>query len=391
MPQAEWAAPEPAAQAHSERLIEFIRAEIDAAGGAIPFERYMDLALYAPGLGYYAAGARKFGEQGDFVTAPEVSPLFARCLARQCAEVFAEMGGADILELGAGSGAMAADILIELAAIESLPRHYFILEVSPDLRDRQATRLRATLPAGVFERVRWLDVPPGQFRGVVLANEVLDALPVARFRVDESGFHEEMVSWNGARFESRWRPASEPLRERLQQVLAELPPLALPYVSEICPRLPAFVKLLAESLEQGAMLFIDYGYPRREYYLPERIMGTLMCHYRHRAHDDPFALPGLQDITAFVDFTTVAEAGTEAGLELQGFTTQAQFLLGAGLTDILPRIDPGDTLRSLKISQEVQKLTLPGEMGDRFRVMGLSRALDTALSGFSLRDYSSTL
>lgn len=391
MPQAEWAAPEPSAQEHSERLIAFIRAEIDAAGGAISFERYMELVLYAPGLGYYAAGARKFGEHGDFVTAPEVSSLFARCLARQCASVFGEIGRTDILELGAGSGAMAADILVELAAVDSLPRHYFILEVSPDLRERQASRLRQALPSDLFARVQWIDAPPDPFEGVILANEVLDALPVTRFRVDETGFHEEMVAWNGARFESRWQPANEILRGRLQSVLAELPPLELPYVSEVCPRLPAFVKLLGQALSKGAMLFIDYGYPRGEYYLPERSMGTLMCHYRHRAHDDPFVFPGLQDITAFVDFTSVAEAGVEAGLELQGFTTQAQFLLGAGLTDILPRVDPGDTLRSLKISQEVQKLTLPGEMGDRFRVMGLSRELDLALSGFSLRDYSSTL
>lgn len=387
----EWAKPDAEALAHSRRLVEYIRREIDAAGGTISFERYMDLALYAPGLGYYTAGARKFGEAGDFVTAPEVSPLFARCLARQCAEVFEELGGGDVLELGAGTGVMAADLLAELEALDALPERYRILEVSADLRERQRETLRTKVPQ-LLDRIEWLDTDPPAFRGVLLANEVLDALPVARFLIDPVGFSEQMVGWNGGGFESRWQPADEQLAQSLRNVLADLPePLDSPYVSEYCRRLPAFIRTLADSLQAGAALFVDYGYPRREYYLPERNDGTLMCHYRHRAHSDPFVYPGLQDITAFVDFTAVAEAGTESGLELQGFTSQAQFLLGSGLYDVLPEIDPGDTVRSLRISQEVQKLTMPGEMGDRFKAMGLSRGLERLLSGFSLKDLSATL
>lgn len=386
-----WPEPDADARAHSERLAAHIRARIEAAGGAIPFEQYMDLALYAPGLGYYSAGARKFGEAGDFVTAPEVSPLFARCLARQCREVFEELAGGDVLELGAGSGVMAADLLAELEALDALPGKYFILEVSAELRERQRETLAARVPR-LAERVEWLDAPPGALRGVMIANEVLDALPVARFRLDGDGIREAYVAWREGRFASRWLPAEETFAAEVRGLVAELPePLPVPYASELCRRLPAFVRLLADSLAAGVLLFIDYGYPRREYYLPERNDGTLMCHYRHRAHGDPFAWPGLQDITAFVDFTAVAEAGTAAGLELHGFTSQAQFLIGSGLYALLPNVDPGDTVRSLKISQEVQKLVMPGEMGDRFKVMGLSRGIERLLSGFGLKDLAAML
>ncbi|HEX6930339.1 MAG TPA: SAM-dependent methyltransferase [Gammaproteobacteria bacterium] len=391
MQEHDWPLPDPDAQAHSARLVDYIRQQIAAAGGSISFERYMDFALYAPGLGYYTAGSRKFGEAGDFVTAPEVSPLFARCLAGQCREVFAALGGGDILEPGAGSGVLAADLLAELERMDALPETYFILEVSADLRARQRETLEKKVPQ-LQERVTWLDAPPENLRGVILANEVLDALPVARFRVHETGFSEQAVTWNGGRFETAWQPASPHFSNELDALFATLPaPPAAPYVSERCRRLPAFVRALAGSLDAGLMLFIDYGYPRREYYLPERNAGTLMCHYRQRAHGDPFVYPGLQDITAYVDFTAVAEAGVEAGLDLHGFTSQAQFLLGSGLYDILPAVDPGDTVRSLKISQEVQKLTMPGEMGDRFKAMGLSRGIERLISGFSLKDISPAL
>lgn len=389
MQEQDWPKPGADAIAHSERLVEIIRQRIAAAGGSISFERYMDLALYAQGLGYYTAGARKFGEGGDFITSPEVSPLFARCLARQCREVFAELDGGSILEVGAGSGAMAADLLIELDALGTLPESYFILEVSADLRARQRETLQAKA-SHLLDTVEWLDTPPASLRGVILANEVLDALPVARFRVDAAGFSEQTVIWNGTHFETSWRPARKHFANELREVFAEHP-VSSPYVSEFCRRLPAFIGTLSDALDAGLMLFIDYGYPRREYYLPERNTGTLMCHYRHRAHADPFVYPGLQDITAFVDFTAVAAAGIDCGLELHGYTTQAQFLLGSGLYEILPKIDPGDTVRSLRISQEVQKLTMPGEMGDRFKVMGLSRGLDGLVSGFSLKDLSPAL
>lgn len=391
MHEQDWPQPDSYACVHSERLVARIREHIEAAGGAISFDEYMDLALYAPGLGYYTAGARKFGEAGDFVTAPEVSSLFGKCLARQCAEVFAELGEGDVLELGAGSGTMAADVLAELDALDRLPAHYFILEVSAELRERQRETLDAAVPH-LVERVEWLNAPPARFRGVLLANEVLDALPVSRFRISEDGFAEQAVTWNGERLASSWRPADDGLAGELRALLADLPaPLDLPYVSEISRRLPAFIRTFAESLEAGLMLFIDYGYPRAEYYLPERREGTLMCHYRHRAHDDPFVYPGLQDITAFVDFTAVAAAGVDCGLELHGFTSQAQFLLGGGLYDVLPNVEPGDTVRSLVISQEVQKLTMPGEMGDRFKVLGLSRDVTGLVTGFSLKDLASAL
>ena len=386
-----WPEPDAQAEAHSERLVEHVRERIGAAGGEIPFDEYMDLALYAPGLGYYSAGARKFGEAGDFVTAPEVSPLFGKCLGRQCAEVLAELAGGDVLELGAGSGAMAADVLAELEALGRLPQHYYILEVSADLRERQRETLAARVP-GLLDRVEWLDAPLTQFRGVLLANEVLDALPVSRFRISEDGIAEQFVGWSGRRFEPRWRAADADFADDVRQLLADLPaPLELPYVSEISRRLPAFIRTFAETIQAGLMLFIDYGYPRGEYYLPERRDGTLMCHYRHRAHDDPFVYPGLQDITAFVDFTAVAETGVACDLELHGFTSQAQFLLGGGLYDLLPNINPGDTVRSLEISQQVQKLTMPGEMGDRFKVLGLSRGVERLVSGFGLKDLAATL
>lgn len=391
MQQTDWPVPDHDAREHSARLIDTIRQEIESSGGTISFERYMDLALYAPGLGYYTAGARKFGSAGDFITSPEVSPLFARCLARQCEEVFEELGGGDILEPGAGSGVMAADILAELETRHSLPGRYLILETSAELRDRQQRTLRERVPH-LLERVTWLDAAPESFRGVLIANEVLDALPVARFRVEEHGYSEQHVGWTGSHFITRWRSADERFTDELREATILLPAnLHAPYVSERCRRLPAFIGMLAESMQAGLMLFIDYGYPRREYYLPERREGTLMCHYRHRAHSNPYVYPGLQDITAFVDFTAVVEAGVAAGLELHGYTSQAQFLLGSGLYDVLPEFNPGDTVRSLMVSQEVQKLTMPGEMGDRFKVMGLSRGVEKLVKGFSLKDLSSAL
>ncbi|MBW3568405.1 MAG: SAM-dependent methyltransferase, partial [Proteobacteria bacterium] len=263
MQQPDWPEPDRDAQEHSARLVEVIRQRIESAGGTISFEQYMDLALYAPGLGYYTAGARKFGESGDFITAPEVSPLFARCLARQCEEVFNELGGGDILEPGAGSGVMAADVLAELDARGALPSRYLILETSAELRERQLKTLQKRVPQHL-DRVTWLDGPPESFRGILLANEVLDALPVARFRIDDEGYAEQHVGWTGSHFITRWRPANETFTDELHEALINLPaPLRAPYISERCRRLPAFVRMLAESMQAGLMLFIDYGYPRR--------------------------------------------------------------------------------------------------------------------------------
>jgi SAM-dependent MidA family methyltransferase len=380
---AELPLPDADALAHSRRAAEHIRAAIEAAGGAIPFSRYMDLALYAPGLGYYSAGARKFGAGGDFITAPELSSLFSRCLARQCAEVLAVVPQGSILELGAGSGVMAADMLLELQALDRLPAEYLILEVSADLRDRQRQTL-ATRATALASRVRWLDALPGSFSGVIVGNEVLDALAVERFLKRPGGFDEYCVREEGERFAWESRPAGEQLAAILaafETTLAE--PLKPGYVSELNLGVMPLVSSLARMLQQGALLLMDYGYPRAAYYHAERSMGTLMCHYRQRAHDDPFIYPGLQDITAHVDFTMVVEAGTSSGLELAGYTTQAHFLMALGVAGLAEA--------DMKAVQQVKLLTLPEEMGERFKAIGFTKGMDVALSGFVLRDLSHTL
>ncbi|HEY3858805.1 MAG TPA: SAM-dependent methyltransferase [Gammaproteobacteria bacterium] len=376
-------APAPDALAHSRRITAHIRAAIQAAGGAIPFSRYMDLALYAPGLGYYSAGARKFGAAGDFVTAPELSSLFSRCLARQCAEVFAEIGQASILELGAGSGVMAADMLLELQALDRLPADYLILEVSAELRERQRQTL-ASKATGLASRVRWLDALPDAFDGVILGNEVLDALTVERFLKRPGGFDEYCVRAEDEGFAWLTRPAGEQLAATLAAFETTLPqPLASGYVSELNLGVMPLISSLAQMLTRGALLLLDYGYPRAAYYHPERSMGTLMCHYRQRAHDDPFLYPGLQDITTHVDFTAVAEAGTSSGLDLAGYTTQAHLLMALGVAGLA-----GTDMRA---AQQVKLLTLPEEMGERFKAIGFTRGVETVLRGFELLDLSRQL
>jgi SAM-dependent MidA family methyltransferase len=381
-PLAELPPPSPEALAHSAQLSERIRAEIAAAGGVIGFERYMQMALYAPGLGYYSAGSRKFGAAGDFVTAPEISPLFAGCLAVQCAEVLGALGGGELLELGAGSGRMAADVLNELARLGAPPEHYLILEVSADLRERQQAAIAARAPAWL-DKVRWLERLPQGFSGVMFGNEVLDALPVSRFRRAASGFEEFCVADEDGKFAWRRRPAAAELQAALAALETSLfEPFAEGYCSEICLQLPAFIRSLSGALTRGALLFVDYGYPRAAYYHPDRHMGTLMCHYRQRAHDDPFLYPGLQDITAHVDFTAVAEAATAAGLPLAGYTTQAHLLLALGVAE---RATDWQSARQVKL------LTLPEEMGERFKAIAFTQALDLPLNGFGLRDLSASL
>ncbi|MER2603206.1 MAG: SAM-dependent methyltransferase [Candidatus Competibacter phosphatis] len=380
-------APDPAAAAHSARLLEQIRAEITAAGGAISFARFMDLALYAPGLGYYRAGARKFGPDGDFVTAPELSPLFSRCLARQCRQILEALGGGMLLELGAGTGVMAADLLRELRALDALPERYAILELSGELRQRQHQTLAERTPE-LLDRVVWLDaLPDPGLRGVVLGNEVLDALPVERFRVTEAGPRRLAVGWSETGLD--WVEGDEDPEVTvavagIEQALGW--PLPLGYVSEYVPHLDAWLRAIAGTLAAGALLFVDYGYPRRDYYHPERAAGTLLCHYRHRVHDDPLILPGLQDITASVDFTAVADAALAAGLEVAGYTAQNYFLFGCGLMELLAEADPADTLRYLEQTRQVKLLTLPGEMGERFQAIALTRDFDLPLRGFTMRD-----
>ena len=367
-------------QVLSDQLEHRIRDEIVAAGGAISFARFMALALYDPALGYYTAGKHKFGAAGDFTTAPELGSLFARCLARQCQPILADLGDGDILEAGAGSGALAADLLLELETLGACPKRYLILEVGAELRARQTETLRARTPQHL-DRVHWLDRLPDTVRGIVLANELLDALPVDRFKVTETGVHRLDVAWENDGFVWREQAAEAPIRERIE-------PLALPsgYVSEINLRAEAWVRSVAAALQQGVMLLIDYGFPRAEFYHPQRTGGTLMCHYRHRAHDDPLMLIGLQDITAHVDFSAIAEAGTGAGLALAGYTSQAAFLIACGLEKLAASSDPDAVRTHLALTQEIKKLTLPHEMGELYKVIALGRGVSEPLLGFASHD-----
>ena len=369
---------------HSERLLGLIAEELAAAGGWLSFERFMELALYAPGLGYYSAGSHKLGAGGDFVTAPEVSDLFSRCVARQCAQVLAVSGG-EILELGAGSGRMAAAILTELARADALPERYAILEVSADLAARQRERV-AQLPRELAARVVWLTQLPAHFTGVMLANEVADALPCRRFALRAGALEELGVALDAhARLQERAAPPASQLLHECTRLFAELP-AALPegYVSEVCLRADAWIASLGDALDTGAILLFDYGLPRRHYYHPQRATGTLRCHFRQRAHDDPYINVGVQDITAWVDFTRLAEAALIAGLSVEGFATQAAFLLASGLEDMTAAA--GSARERARLAGEARRLIMPEEMGEAFKVLALTRDLAVELSGFALQD-----
>ncbi|HXQ63603.1 MAG TPA: SAM-dependent methyltransferase [Steroidobacteraceae bacterium] len=382
-----------AERAHEARVVAKIREAIEDAGGWLPFSRYMELALYAPGLGYYSAGAHKLGAGGDFVTAPELTSVFGRCVASQCAEVLATLGDGEILELGAGSGALAADVLGELARRGTLPAAYRILEPSPDLRERQARRLGA-LPVDIRRRVTWLEgVPQGSFRGIVLANEVLDALPVERFRVGAAGFEALGVAIEGERFGWRTAPASQALAADLAALATDLAtPLPTGYVSEACVVLDPWLAAVTEPLRAGIALLIDYGLSRRAYYAPQRDGGTLTCHHRQRRHDDVFVNVGLQDLTASVDFTRVAAAAVAHGLRVAGYTSQAHFLLGSGFEQHLALVRAAaDPSREPLCARAAARLVLPGDMGETFKCIALARDYDGALGGFSLRDFTASL
>jgi SAM-dependent MidA family methyltransferase len=375
---------------HCERLSARIREAIADAGGWISFARYMELALYEPGLGYYSAGARKFGAGGDFVTAPEVAPVFSRCMAGQCAEVLGQQGG-DVLELGAGSGAMAAAMLAELESLGALPERYFILDVSADLRERQRATLGAEVPR-LLERIEWLDRLPDGFEGVVVANEVLDALPVDRFawRGGEARALGVVAGVRG--FEWADAAAGPVLGAAVDAIRrdcgADWPD---GYVSEVNTGLTPWLAAIGDALTRGVVLLVDYGLPRREFYAAERSAGTLLCHFRHRFNDDPFALPGLQDITAWVDFTAVAEAAQSAGLDVVGYTTQAHFLIGNDIAGRLQDVAGLDLVQRVSLSRQAMLLTLPGEMGERFKAIGLAKGYDAPLRGFAVRDLRHTL
>ncbi|MGY1426301.1 class I SAM-dependent methyltransferase [Lysobacter sp. A289] len=372
--------PDADALAHSEQLQALIHQQIAASDGAIAFSRFMELALYAPGLGYYSAGASKFGESGDFITAPELGPVFATCVAEAVAPVLAQCGSqARMLELGGGTGAFAEVALKTLHELGAVPHRYAILEPSAQLRQRQQQRLREQLPASLFERVEWLDAPfADDWDGVVFANEVIDALPTPRFAIDQGQVYEEHVVVAEAGLVRECRPADaflcgavRNLEQRLEQ------PLPDGYRSEVLPQLPYWIQAVAGGLQRGAMLFADYGYPRAEYYLPERSDGTLRAYYRHRMHADPLLWPGLQDITASVDFTALAEAGAGAGFELAGYCSQASFVLGNGLAGILSQVETlaDDGQRQQRVN-EIKQLTLPSHMGERFQVMGFQKDVE---------------
>jgi len=369
-------APDAAARAHSERLAALIRDEIAAACGALEFARYMALALYAPGLGYYSAGSVKFGAAGDFVTAPELGPVFARCLARAIAPTLRATAG-DILELGPGSGALASDLLLELERLDALPKCYRLLEPSAELRERQRARIARDCPH-LQTLALWLDAPPAEaWSGALIANEVVDALPVQLFALSDAGLHARCVALNQAgRFVWRDVPADAALRDAVANALGDQAShLPRPYRSEIRPLVAPWFAEVARSLQHGIALFADYGYRRHEYYAPERSEGTLRCHYRHRAHNDPFMWPGLQDITAWVDFDALAQAGEALGFAAGEATSQAEFLIDNGLADVFAAAHAAapDERTRYRLAQEVKQLTLPSEMGERFRVLCFRR------------------
>jgi SAM-dependent MidA family methyltransferase len=439
--------PDAAALAHSQTLLAEVAARIRANGGWLPFDRYMECVLYTPGLGYYSGGAAKFGRRGDdgsdFVTAPELTPLFAQTISRALAEALQASGTTQVMEFGAGTGKLAAGILAELDALGVPCERYWIVELSGELRERQRATLAAAFAGNpqALARVQWLDALPERFDGVMLGNEVVDAMPVKLYRRSGGVWHERGVALDDAphagpaehaavadTLASDRRDASHhgaaPAAPALRlswadRVLAgtaagaaaghavtdDTPALAdaqtaallaqiegdEDYLTEACPAAAAFAATLARMLGRGALLLIDYGFPRHEYLHPQRSAGTLMCHYRHRAHGDPFFYPGLQDITAHVDFTAIAEAGLAGGLDLLGYTSQARFLINCGITEVLSRFDPSDLKHYLPAANAVQKLLSEAEMGELFKVIGFARGIDGTLSGFARGDRSHTL
>ncbi len=387
--------PHPDALVHSAKLCELIHRDIATQGGWIPFSRFMELALYAPSLGYYTAGARKFGAAGDFITAPELSTLFGRTVAKQLVEVM-QASTPHILELGAGSGKLAVDILGELARLDALPETYSILEVSADLRQRQQHLLQEKLPQ-LVDRIHWLDTLPDKINGAVIGNEVLDALPVHLLHWPPSPAggglgRGKVVLERGVASAAKHFVWEDRLPENTALLdIAHNLHTTDDYLSEVSLAARGLVTSLCERMDKGALLFIDYGFGAREYYHPQRNRGTLMCHYRHHAHDDPFYLPGLQDITAHVDFTAIAEAAIDSGAHFLGYTSQAHFLMNNGILDLLGEVSPQEVKVYAPLSAQVQKLTSPAEMGELFKVIALGKGLDQPLAGFLRGDLSRSL
>lgn len=384
--------PDEDSRIRSRELCSCISAACEQQGGSIAFSAFMHMALYQPGLGYYSGGLQKFGEAGDFITAPEVSPLFSRCVARQAAQVFNELAQADMLEFGAGSGVMAADILLELERLRALPGHYFIVELSSELRERQKQTIIDRAPH-LAEKVQWLDALPEQpVQGVVVANEVLDAMPVECFRIADGAVEQLRVVARHGHLKAGYAQADEAMVEQVRTIEQRRgKAFDNGYCSEFNPAITAWLASLDAVVDKGLVLLIDYGYPVQEYYLDERDNGTLVCHYQHRAHADPLWYPGLQDITAFVDFSAVAYAAVDAGFEVSGYTSQAMFLLGCGLGELHQAVVSDDPKQQLLLAQQIKTLTLPSEMGERFKAMALSKNIDLPLMGFAMQDYRNRL
>jgi SAM-dependent MidA family methyltransferase len=384
--------PDAKSRAQSARLADIIQSEIESRGGRLSFARYMDLALNTPGLGYYRVPHRQFGRQGDFVTAPELSPLFARCVARQVSQILTHLGGGEVLEAGAGSGRLCADLLTALDDLGSVPVRYLILEPSAALRARQREKIERVVPEQL-SRVTWLDdLPASDFSGVMLANELLDAIPAPRFRKSGGDLLEAFVCSRDSGF--GWcydAPEDETMARSVADIEAELgEPFDDGYTSELGLGREAWLSTAAQRLGRGAMLLLDYGYTRSEYYHPQRRDGTLACYYRHRVHADPFFWPGLQDISVHAEFSGLSRAATAAGLEVAGFTTQAEFLIATGILDACGGHDPSSR-EFLHFASQVKRLTLAGEMGELVKVLALTRAAKCPLVGFSGRDYRDRL
>jgi SAM-dependent MidA family methyltransferase len=383
------------AAAHAARVRAGLMAQIARSGGFMSFEKFMDFVLYSPGLGYYSGGAAKLGKDGDFTTAPEVSALFGACVAVQCEQILACIETPVVMEIGAGTGRLSLDVMLRLESLNRLPLHYWILDISADLKGRQRRLFEERAPH-LLNRVQWLDRPPeGDFEGVIIANEVLDALPVARFRWCPGGTQELGVVAEGEGFAWGARAAPPAMAAACEALRSAAGGWDEGYISEYCPRLIAWTGAVTQRLRRGAVLWFDYGLPRAQYYFAQRHEGTLVCHYRHRVHDDPLSHTGLQDITAWVDFTSVAEAARAAEFELAGFTTQAHFLAATGIDHEMQRLAAGDAARYAarfaRLASEARQLMLPGEMGERFKVMAWLRGMDLELRGMALVDLRGSL
>jgi SAM-dependent MidA family methyltransferase len=390
-PSASLPKPDALSAEHSARVREHVRARIDRAGGQISFAEYMQEVLYAPGLGYYSAGTTKFGTAGDFITAPEVSSVFGIVLARQVAEVLQDINDGSILELGAGSGKLAVDMLTALERSNSLPVAYHILEVSPDLQARQKQRILSALPH-LNDRVHWISALPQDFEGVVVANEVLDALPVERFVRQQHAILQSCVAAEGHDFLWSTAPAPERLQSAIAAIEADLgETLADGYTSEVSLAAPLLIGDLAKSLKRGAAFFFDYGVSQHEYYATDRSDGWLRCHYRHHAHNNPFIYPGIQDLTTWVDFSTIASAAVANDFDLLGYQTQSQFLMGGGLEREMQGFAELPIKSQLELSGQIKTLTLPGEMGENFKCIALGCGDIRSPSAFHFADRTRSL